>query len=417
VLRTVSYNDTKPLPDPADRVVTFVVNDGDLSSNTATATVTVVPINAAPVVDLDDTNAASANSTASFTEDGTAVPIAPNAAVAFNANPNSAQWSSQYEWTDPDQSGVWEPGEEGPLQRRRGGAAIESLDPDLALAVLDEAGAWLERTLPGSVTLRTGGVWRFERSPFARQNLNQPFDAFTIPVSIADRGPDGREGTDDDGPARTAYDLRPDYLGQPSRNVVRNVRGANSEYLTWEIAATRQAKGRWSFGAGFTHTWHGDHASGYSGQLQRNNTYPLTPNDLINTGAGGRHAFRTWTAKAYGTLDGPWQVRFVPVLRHLSGQPFGRTQTTDPGQLRYGTVTILMEPVGARRMDHITLLDLRVERTLRLKGRHVRPFVDVFNCLNANPEQNAIWSSGAAFLRPVTIVPPRIARAGLVVDW
>ena len=343
--------------------------------------------------------------------------VAPNAALAFNANPNSAHWSNQYEWTDPDLSGVWEPGEEGRLQRRRGGAASESLDPDLALPVLDEAGAWLERALPGSVTVRTGAVWRLERSPYARQNLNQPFDAFTMPVSIADRGPDGREGTADDGPARTAYDLHADFLGQPSRNVVRNVPGASSEYLTWEIAATRQARGRWSFGAGFTHTWNGDHASGYSGQLQRNNMYPLTPNDLINTASGGRHEFRTWTAKAYGTLDGPWQMRFVPVLRHQSGQPFGRTQTTDPGQLRYGTVTILMEPVGGRRMDHVTLLDMRVERTMRLKGGRVRAFIDVFNCLNANPEQNAIWSGGAAFLRPLTIVPPRIARAGLVFDW
>jgi hypothetical protein len=44
-------------------------------------------------------------------------------------------------------------------------------------------------------------------------------------------------------------------------------------------------------------------------------------------------------------------------------------------------------------------------------------FLDVFNVLNANPEQNAIWSSGTSFLRPVTIVPPRIARAGLSFDW
>ena len=36
--------------------------------------------------------------------------------------------------------------------------------------------------------------------------------------------------------------------------------------------------------------------------------------------------------------------------------------------------------------------------------------VDVFNCLNANPEQNAVWLSGEAFLRPLTIVSRRIAR-------
>ena len=54
---------------------------------------------------------------------------------------------------------------------------------------------------------------------------------------------------------------------------------------------------------------------------------------------------------------------------------------------------------------------------MRVKRRRVSAFLDVFNCLNVNPEQNAIWSSGASFLRPLTIVSPRIARVGLNVNW
>lgn len=344
--------------------------------------------------------------------------VAPNASLGFNSNPNSNQWWSQYDWpADLNQNGVWDPGEEARRQRRRGGVAVESLDPDLKLPLLDEAGAWIERLLPGGVALRTGAIWRLERFPFARQNVNQPFEAFTVPVQIRDRGPDGLADTADDGPIWTAYDLDPDYLGQPVVNEVRNVAGASSEYFTLEIAATRRMRGRWSLGAGFAHTWNGDHASGYSGQSLRNNAYPLTPNDLLNAGAGGRYEFSTWTAKAHGTLEVPWQVRITPVLRHQSGQPFGRTQTTEPGQLRYGTVTLLMEPVGTRRLDHISLVDVRIERSMRVKRRRVAAFLDIFNCLNANPEQNAIWSSGASFLRPLSIVSPRIARIGLNVDW
>ena len=343
--------------------------------------------------------------------------VAPNASLGFNSNPNSNQWWSQYDWADLNQNGVWEPGEEARRQRRRGGEAIESLDPDLKLPLLDEAGAWIERSLPGGVALRTGAIWRLERFPYARQNINQPFEAFTVPVSIRDRGPDGLAGTADDGPIWTAYDLNADYLGQPPVNEVRNVAGSSSEYFTLEIAATRHTRGRWTLGAGFAHTWNGDHASGYSGQSLRNNAYRLTPNDLLNAGAGGRYEFSTWTAKAHGTFEAPWQLRITPVLRHQSGQPFGRTQTTDPGQLRYGTVTLLMEPVGTRRLDHITLVDVRIEKSMRVKRRRVSVFLDVFNCLNVNPEQNAIWSSGASFLRPLAIVSPRIARVGLNVNW
>jgi hypothetical protein len=39
------------------------------------------------------------------------------------------------------------------------------------------------------------------------------------------------------------------------------------------------------------------------------------------------------------------------------------------------------------------------------------------NLLNANAEQNVNWSSGNAFLRPLSIVSPRVARLGLRLDW
>jgi outer membrane receptor protein involved in Fe transport len=343
--------------------------------------------------------------------------VAPNASLGFNSNPNSNQWWSQYDWADLNQNGVWEPGEEARRLRRRGGDAIESLDPDVKLPLLDEAGAWIERSLSSGVALRTGAIWRLERFPYARQNINQPFDAFSVPVSIRDRGADGLAGTEDDGPTWTAFDLNSDYLGQPAVNKVRNVAGSSSEYLTFEIAATRRTSGRWTLGAGFAHTWNGDHASGYAGQSLRNNAYRLTPNDLLNAGARGRYEFTTWTAKAHATFEAPWKLRITPVLRHQSGQPFGRTQTTEPGQLRYGTVTLLMEPVGTRRLPHMTLVDARLERSWPVRGRRISALFDVFNCFNANPEQNAIWSSGASFLRPLTIVPPRIARIGLNINW
>jgi carboxypeptidase family protein/TonB-dependent receptor-like protein len=344
--------------------------------------------------------------------------VAPNATLGFNSNPNSNQWWSQYDWTtDLNKNGVWDPGEEGRPLRRRGGNAVESMDPELKLPVLDEAGGWIERSLAGGVALRTGAIWRLERFPFVRQNINQPFEAFTVPVSIRDRGPDGLAGTGDDGPVWTAYDLSPDYFGQPLVNEVRNVAGSSSEYFTLEIEATRRMRGQWTLGSGFAHTWNGDHASGYSGQSLRNNAYPLTPNDLLNAGRGGRYEFSTWTAKVHGTFEAPWQLHITPVLRHQSGQPFGRTQTTNLGELSYGTVTLLMESIGTRRLDNITLVDVRIEKSMQVKHRRVAVFLDVFNCLNANPELNAIWSSGASFLRPLTIVSPRIARVGLTVNW
>ena len=342
--------------------------------------------------------------------------VAPNASVAFNSNANSPVRWTRHRWTDRDRSGVWERGEEVlPPLGSRGGVAAESLDPALQLPVANEAGAWIERELPAGIGLRTGAVWRREHQQFARQNVNQPFDAFTVPILLRDPGPDGVDGTADDGPTVAAYDLRPEFVGLSPVNIVRNVPRSTSDYWTWEIGVIRRAQGRWSLGAGFAHTWNRDHAASYSGQSVRSNAYPLTPNDLIYAGPGGRHEFTTWTAKAHGTYEIPWGLSVAPVLRHQSGQPFGRTFTTD---LSYGTITVLAEPVGIRRMDNITILDVRVEKRFRVQPvRRIAGFVDLFNCLNANPVQNMVWASGRSYLSPVTILPPRIMRIGLKVDW
>jgi hypothetical protein len=340
--------------------------------------------------------------------------VAPGNTVGANSNPNSNQWWTRFEWSDLDNSGVWEPGEEGRRLGRRGGTATESLDAALRLPVVNEFAGWFERELPAGIGLRTGFVRRSERDHFERQNVNQPFEAFTVPVSLRDPGPDGIEGTVDDGRLLAAFDLAPERLNEAPLNIVRNVAGSRSEYLTWEIGAARRLRGGWALGSSFSHTWSFDHASAYSGQRVRGNTYPLTPNDLINTGSGGRHEFTTWTAKAHGTYELPWDVRVTPVIWHQSGQPFGRTFTA---RLRYGTTTVLAEPIGTRRMDNLTICDLRVEKGFRMARRRLGAFVDVFNVFNANAEQNILWSSGASYLRPIDIVPPRSARIGARVDW
>ncbi len=351
--------------------------------------------------------------------------LAPGTDLGFNANPNTNQWWERYPWLDRNGSGVWEDGEQGELADRRGGLTMESLDQGLELPILREAAAWVERELGANIGMRTGLVWRGERQHYMRQNVTRPFDAFTVPVSISDPGPDGRGGTADDGPAIRGYNLRPEFLGLLPVNIVRNVPDADSHHWTWEITATRRLTGRWSMVGSFAHTWSRDQASGYLGQSVRTNVYPLTPNDLINAGKDGRYEFRIWSAKIHGTYAGPWDVRITPFLRHQSGQPFGRTFST---ALNYaGNVRILAEPIGTRRMDNITILDVRVEKGFRLGGhRRLAGFVDVFNVFNDNPEQNTNWSSGLlvqdgrerpSFLRPLSIVPPRLARLGVKLDW
>jgi hypothetical protein len=277
-----------------------------------------------------------------------------------------------------------------------------------------EAEGSVEQALRGHAALRASVVWRTEQQHFIRQNLSQPFDAFGIPVRIPDPGPDGALGTSDDGMPIEGRELVPSVVGIPAVNVVRNVPNADSEYWTIDFAASRRSAGRWSMTAGFTHTWNRDQAADYGGQSVRQNAYPLTPNDLIHTSGNGQYRFTTWTAKLFGTFEAPKQVRVAPFLRHQSGQPFGRTVLA---ALNYGTVRILTEPLGSRRTDNITILDVRVEKGFRVGlGRRAAVFLDVFNLFNTNAEQNISWASGS-FRQPLSIVAPRIARLGAKFDW
>ena len=205
--------------------------------------------------------------------------VTPGTELGFSANPNASLWWQRYRWVDWNRNDVWDQGEEdrSSVIDSRGGTELEALDPELDLPFVREAAGWVERELGSSVGLRMGVVWRGERPHYMRQNVRQPFDAFSVPVAIPDPGPDGTSGTGDDGPEISAYALSPDVLQETPQYVVRNVADADSSYLTWEVGASRRFRGRWSFAASFAHTWSRDQANAYSGQPVRQNPYPLSP--------------------------------------------------------------------------------------------------------------------------------------------
>ena len=183
--------------------------------------------------------------------------LPPAAQLGFNANPNSNQWWRQYRWSDLNGNGSWEEGEEGRLPvNTRGGLALESLDPNLRPPFVREVAAWLEHELIAKTSLRTGVVWRTQQQNYSRQNINQPFAGFTVPVTIDDPGPDGERGTSDDGVGVRGSDLSPEWIGLSPQNVVRNVALGSADYLTWELTTTRRFTRRWSLVAGLAHTWH-----------------------------------------------------------------------------------------------------------------------------------------------------------------
>lgn len=338
----------------------------------------------------------------------------PDVNVAGSVNPNIATAYERYAWTDSNGDWTWQRGEEGRLIARVGGAAL-TLDPDLENTYTDELAAWVDHELMPHFQLRTGLVWRGQRQLRQTLNVAQPYAAFSVPVPVRDPGPDGRAGTADDGDVFTLRNLEPAFVGQV-RNLVANTDTKN-DYYTWEITGTRRMHDGWSLMGTYAITWNRENLAspGAAANPVRSADAPNNPNDIVNASDDGRYHYALWNAKLHAVVPLPWRFQFAPLVRAQAGQPFGRTFVTT---LNYGSQRVLAEPIGTRRQDHVVIADARLERIFALpRAARLSAQLDVYNLTNANPVDFLTWGSGASFLRPTSVVPPRIVRVGVTLDW
>lgn len=341
----------------------------------------------------------------------------PGTGIASDTNDNSPDWFEQYAWTDRNGSGVWERGEEGVVINRRGGLGSARLDPNLKEQYTREVAAFFEHELMPQFAVHLGYVYRRIGNLNGLVNANRPLSAYTVPTTILDPGIDGRLGTADDGPAIAGFNLSADARALPVLNTRTNLPGI-SEFHTLEYSVTRRQSGSWSLAASGSIRLNRDNDTGYFGNNLRAQQAPITRNDFINTD-DGRYNFTTWTFKLNGSYQAKGNIVVTPALRVQSGQPFGRTFfATAANGINYGSQRILAEPIDSRTQDHIVVLDTRVEKRFNLaRGMSLSGFFDVYNITNSAAASNINWASGAAFLRPSTIIGPRIARFGLKYDW
>jgi hypothetical protein len=250
---------------------------------------------------------------------------------------------------------------------------------------------------------------------------------------VPDPGPDGATGTGDEGVVQALNLMSP---APGVRNVTTNVPGFEAAYKTTEVSLQKRHADRWSLVASFSYTWTKEHARTYYGNAFANlgsgaslyggnsagGAAPNNPNDhTLND-------FTTWALKLHGTYEAGWGLRLTPVLKSQSGQPYGRIVSAGVQQgITYGTQLILVEPIGTRRQDTVTTVDLRAEKRFEVGQRaRISAFLDVFNVFNSNVATNIRWTTGRlavgsstipTFGTPTSILPPRIAKLGLKLDW
>jgi hypothetical protein len=114
----------------------------------------------------------------------------------------------------------------------------------------------LERQLVTNLAVRATGIYSRITNSYRVQNNKRPYDAYNIPITNRDPGPDGRLGTaDDPGTSITYWEYSPALAGVAFQQpMLINDRKSDSDYKSFEVAVSRRLVNRWMFMGSYSAT-------------------------------------------------------------------------------------------------------------------------------------------------------------------
>ncbi|HZR27011.1 MAG TPA: carboxypeptidase regulatory-like domain-containing protein [Vicinamibacterales bacterium] len=311
-------------------------------------------------------------------------------------------------------------------------AGTISVDPAIAQPYSHQATAYLEQQVTEGVGARIGFVYYSVKNQTGTFQPLRPASAYTVPFNVTDPGLDGVTGTGDD-KTLTAYGIPSNLISgctastttvtptcaYPTNNVVTNSPD-NGNYKTFEFSLNKRQSHNYSVSGGFGYTWQHDFPYGA----------PNTPNGPFD------YDFSTYSAKASVTYNAPFGIFLSGIYRYQAGANYARRVTVaapgscacsfsaaagSNGSLANGSLTannIFATDLNAFRQDNFSIIDLRVEKTVKLgSDLKVRLFLDGFNLTNQYAAETITTTAGANFQQPTAILAPRTARIGARLIW
>jgi hypothetical protein len=280
----------------------------------------------------------------------------------------------------------------------RSGSTNGEVNPNEKQPRVDEFSLALEQEVMPNLAVRITGIYSRNFNTFRTLTILRPYEVYNIPITNPDPGPDGRTGTaDDPGTLVTYYDYPANLRGLQFEGTMRiNDPEADHTYKSFEIAASKRLSSGWQFMASYSATK--KNIPFGSEALEFN------PNLEINV------ADRTWEwlGKLSGSYIFPYGVVASANYQHRSGDTWARSVLFRGGR-QVPSILLRVEPIGARRMPNINLVDLRVEKRFRVTtGQNLAVRLNVFNAMNANTVTTITQQSGATFMFPTNIMLPRI---------
>jgi hypothetical protein len=303
------------------------------------------------------------------------------------------------------------PNELGRLISTQGGGGFVRIDRALERPKAQELSVNLERELVPALSGRVSWVYKNMRNVWGEIDAVRA-PAYTVPFTIVDRGADNVAGTGDDQTFNT-FD-RPAAIG--SDRVYTNPDNNQADFQTVEVALNRRFTGRWMLLTSFGYTWlnqiHGSSTTVAAGNGQ---TFSYRPADLM-FGDNGYETSTLWNYKVIGRYTMPFDIGFSGSWKVQSGGNWGRSLSVAfPGD---GTRTVRVEPVTANRGETVQILDIRFDKTVRLRGSaRLTAMIDAFNLTNAGTVTTFRNATGPTYKEVTELLDPRIVRFGIRFDF
>jgi hypothetical protein len=305
------------------------------------------------------------------------------------------------------------PGEFSEISRF-GSTLNATIDPGINFPFADEYLAGLERELPWGVVATARFVRRDFKDTIGFIDVGSNWQ----PLQRTDPGPDGRNGTSDDGGAVTVF-VNP----TPSDALLRLTNpSAYRRYRAVQLIATKRYARDLHFQASYT--WSrtvGNYNNAFTSNAANADLGTagsfVNPNKLINADGRTPQDF-THEVKVLGTYRvEPWGgLNVSGVYRYQSGRPWSRTANFGA---QTQTFQVFVEPRGTRQLPAANVLDLRVEKTWTPSRRigTLGLFADVFNVTNQGIALRIDAGSGPNFGVPTQWIEPRMLRVGARVSF
>jgi hypothetical protein len=285
-------------------------------------------------------------------------------------------------------------------------ASNYELSPELKQPNTWESTVSFEREVAPSLGFRVMYLNKIVEGSLETINPKRGYDAYTVPITRRDPGPDGALGTSDDGTPVTLYDYATAYRGA-AFDFNKRVNATNTDkFQSMEFTLTKRATSRWmgqvSYFAVKNHRW-------LAGVFQNKNTefFPLDET-------------WSWAGNVSASYRLPYDVSISGFLQSRAGVKGQRTVTFrqadpdgGPSIANNGNTTIRLEPYGAQSLEAFNILNFRANKDFRLSGgRRLSLDFDIFNLLNSATPTGADFLSGPTFGYATGVVPPLISRIG-----